>query len=102
MDHLPAGSAVITPNQMYAEMQDIGRKVDHLASIVDPALAQLRIDVTEVEKRVAVIKAEREAAVAALDLRIRALENWRWFILGAAAVLGAAGGTVVSRMLGGA
>jgi hypothetical protein len=101
MVDLPPGSVIITPNQMYAEMQDIGRKVDHLADIVDPAIAQLRTDITEVEKHVAVITAERKAAVEALDRRIRGLENWRWFVLGIAAVFGPAGGYALTVLFGG-
>ena len=78
---IPAGSAVITPNQMLAELHDVGRKVDHLASILDPALAELRKNVVEADKTLAV-----------LDGRMRVLENWRWFVLGISAVLGTMAG----------
>lgn len=86
---LPPGSAVITPNQMYAELHEVGRKVDRLASIVDPSLAQLRVDLGETDKR-----------AAALELRVRVLENWRWFVLGAAAVVGTATGYGASLLVG--
>lgn len=45
--NIPQGSVIITPTDMYREMQEIGKKVDHLASVVDPAIAQLRETATE-------------------------------------------------------
>src|SRR5262245_31917480 len=98
---LPPGSAVITPNQMYAEMQEIGRKVDHLADIVDPSLARLAADITEVEKQIVAVVAERKTEHAVFDRRIVALEHWRWFVVGAAAGLGSVGGYALTTLLGG-
>lgn len=94
MTNLPDGSVIITPNEVYREMQDISRKVDNLAAIVDPALTQLRADV-----------AETQSAVQANSVRIGALENWRWFVVGAAgvvaAVAGSTSGFVLVRLFGG-
>jgi hypothetical protein len=87
---LPEGSVVITPNEMYREMQDIGRKVDHITAVIDPALATVQEGVS----------ANRER-IAALDGRVRALENWRWFVLGIAALGAPAVAAVVSLILSG-
>jgi len=37
---IPQGSVLITPNEMYREIQAIGKKVDHLSTVVDPALTR--------------------------------------------------------------
>lgn len=98
-DHLPIGSVVITPNEMYKEMQDIGRKVDHLTSVLDPAIAQLRSEITDTRTQITVITAERKTAVAALDLRVRAVENWRWFVLGISTVISVVGSAAVVALM---
>ena len=89
---LPAGSVIITPTKMYEEMQDIGKKVDHLASVIDPAIHNIREDIREGKEDRAMMKADNKI----LEVRIRALENWRWFVLGVAALVAPAGGFVLS------
>lgn len=42
---IPDGSVVITPAQMYAEIQETRKSVDRLVTTVDPALSDLRADV---------------------------------------------------------
>lgn len=101
MTGLPDGSVVITPNEMYREMQEIAKKVDHVATILDPAVAQIRVELTESKERVAALASERELVTNALDSRVRALENWRWFVLGVAAVFGPAGGYILTSLIGG-
>lgn len=96
----PPGSVIVTPTKMYEELQAVGKKVDHLAAILDPSLAQIRAEVSENKERIAVITAERKGDVGALDRRVRALENWRWFVLGVAAALGTAGGYGLSAVFG--
>lgn len=46
---IPQGSVVIPPIEMYKEIQDIGKKVDHLTSVVDPAIADIRNDIAEIK-----------------------------------------------------
>jgi len=85
---VPPGSAIITPNQMLAELHEVGKKVDHLVSVVDPALAELRKDLGETDKRATLLEA-----------RVRVIENWRWFVLGAAAVVGTVTGYGASLLV---
>jgi tetrahydromethanopterin S-methyltransferase subunit B len=87
---LPEGSVVITPNEMYREMQDIGRKVDHLTAAIDPSLATLQANAA----------ANRER-IAELAGQVRALENWRWFVLGIAAIAAPATAAFTSLFLNG-
>lgn len=101
MTSLPEGSVIITPNEMYKEMQEIGRKVDHLTSVVDPSLLHIQAAIADNKNSIAVIKAEREVAVAGLDLRITALEHWRWFVLGVAAIVAALIPTLITMILNG-
>lgn len=98
---IPVGSVIITPAEMYREMQDIGRKVDRLTLVIDPALDTLRTAVTETRAHMEVMVAERRTEDAKLDGRVRALENWRWFVLGIAVVFGPVGGYALSVLLGG-
>ncbi|MGH3735833.1 MAG: hypothetical protein ACRDT6_09470 [Micromonosporaceae bacterium] len=96
----PAASVIITPTEMYREMQDIGRKVDHLASVVDPAMNTLREDITDLRRDLAVGTSQCLSDTKAMDVRVRSLEHWRWFVLGVAAIAGPAAGVVMARLLG--
>lgn len=98
--HLPQGSVVITPNEMYREMQDISRKVDHLTSVLDPWQAEVRSDIGDTKTQLAEMVAERKAEVRELRQRVGSLENWRWFLLGLGAPLGTLGGFALTRIFG--
>lgn len=80
---MPPGSVIITPAQMYVEIRAMGTKLDHLSSVIDPALSTIRDDVAEVV-----------VDVADHETRIRAIERWRWLIAGAAT----AGGAVLAQV----
>jgi hypothetical protein len=82
---LPEGAVIITPNEMYREMQDIGRKVDHLTTVMDPTLQQIQEHVAQNRER-----------IGELHGQVRALENWRWFVLGIAAIAAPAMAAVIS------
>lgn len=88
--HIQPGSVVITPTQMYDEMRAISKSVDHLAAIIDPALAEVRQDV-----------ADNRAEIKAHDVRLRGIEGRLWFAAGFASVLGAGGGYLASFLTGG-
>ena len=93
---LPEGAVIITPNEMYREMQAIAKNVDRLATILDPSLAQLRVDLIETGQRIVVV----DTKAAALDNRVRVLENWRWMVLGIATVIAPAGGFLLTYLFG--
>lgn len=61
---VPQGSVIITPNDMYKEIQEIGRKVDHVATVVDPAISNLRE-----------IAAQNRGDIRAQDARITTTEK---------------------------
>jgi hypothetical protein len=86
---LPEGSVVITPNEMYREMQDIGRKVDHISAVIDPTLTTVQEGIAQNRER-----------VAKLEGQVAALQNWRWFVLGIAAIGAPAVAALVSLLLG--
>jgi hypothetical protein len=86
---LPEGSVVITPNEMYREMLDIGRKVDHITAVIDPSLQTLQANFVSNRER-----------IATLEGQVAALQNWRWFVLGIAAIGAPAVAAVVSLLLG--
>lgn len=88
-EQLPAGSAVITPNQMYAELHEVGRKVEKLTNVIDPALAELRKDLDDTDKRASLLEA-----------RVRAIEHWRFFVLGVSCVVGVIAGYGGSLLVG--
>lgn len=101
IQQVPQGSVIITPTKMYEEMQDIGKKVDHLTTVMDPALNTLRETVVELKGELAVAVAERKADVIKLDTRIRVLENWRWFVLGIAAIVSPAATVLIDLLIRG-
>lgn len=57
------GSVLITPTQMYDEMRATREQVQRLANLVDPALGDIRADVTDHETRIRHL--ERKVWVAA-------------------------------------
>lgn len=84
-DQVPDGSAVITPNRMYEELQAVHAKVNDLVTKLDPALADLRTDVNDHETRMRVV----EAAIVPLTgvpAEVSALQRARWKAQGAVAV----------------
>lgn len=87
---IPAGSVVITPVEMYTELRDVHDEIKRLATLIDPALAEVRADITENKNR-----------VEAHDLRLRAVELRVWFAAGVAAGAGGLGGWVASMLTGG-
>lgn len=80
---MPAGSVVITPTQMYGEIRDMKEQVQHLITVVDPALTDIRSDVADHESR------------------IRSVERRLWIAAGIAAGAGA-GLAQLGPLLGGA
>lgn len=44
---IPDGSVVITPAQMYGEIQETRKSVDRLVATVDPSLSDIRSDVDQ-------------------------------------------------------
>jgi len=81
---MPPGSVIITPSQMYAEIRVMSGKVDHLASVIDPALSNLREDVAAVRT----VQTDHES-------RLRSLDKRMWI----AAILAAASGAGISQLL---
>lgn len=73
---IPDGSVIVTPTQMYSEIQAANSKIDHLTAILDPAVQDMRHDIADHESR------------------IRTLEQWRWKAAGVAATVLALGGVV--------
>ena len=72
---MPAGSVVITPSQMYAEIRVMGGKVDHLASVIDPALTNIREDIIAIQAKAHEDAATARALAETLDLRVQGLTS---------------------------
>lgn len=78
---IPQGSVVITPTEMYREIQDVGKKVDHLTDVLDPAITSVREDIVEIKAEQVV----QRQHLGALDRRVTAMTA-------VATVVGAAAG----------
>lgn len=89
---IPEGSVVVTPTEMYREIRDMHDEVRRLASVVDPAIRELRDDVTE-------MKTQGEKAFKDHEDRIRSLERRMWQAVGAAVVLGPAAGFAANYLV---
>lgn len=88
---IPDGSAIITPNQQYAELQAVRVAVEKLVNTIDPALAEVRKDVHDLDQKTSkeldVERAERKADVDALRTDVSSLKLWRAGITGALVLL---------------
>ena len=80
---VPEGSVVITPTAMYMEIQSLGVEVRHMATLLDPALKDLR------------------DAVKDHEIRIRAAERRIWMATGVASVMASVGATYLNTLIGG-
>lgn len=47
----PEGSVIITPMMMFITMQSLSSKVDHIETLLDPSLRDIRKDVGDHETR---------------------------------------------------
>lgn len=70
---IPDGSVVITPTQMYGQIVDLTDAVRELKGVVDPAISDVRKDLTDHETRLRRLEsygpADMPVRVAALEAR---------------------------------
>lgn len=90
-------SAIITPNMMYASITELSSKVQHLTSVMDPALSEIRTDIADVRADIA----KNEGRIEVLTVRMHTLSNRVFLQTGAAAVAGAIGGYIINSLYGG-
>lgn len=74
---MPPGSVIVTPGDMYTEIRDMGKKLDRLTTVIDPALTTIREDVADHESR------------------LRSVEKRIWLMAGGAV----AGGAGIAQVL---
>lgn len=74
---VPDGSVVITPTEMYREMQDIGRKVDKLSSALDPWQAEIRNEIAGNREKISQAKADQQVEHARIEERIEKIRSER-------------------------
>lgn len=87
---VPPGSVVVTPYQMYEEMREIGKEVREVKSILDPALANLRSDVSDNREK-----------IESLREKMHSMERRLWGAAGFALAGGGAGGYFLNMLSGG-
>lgn len=94
---VPPGSVIITPYQMYEEIRSLNNEVRHVATLIDPALAELRGDVAD-------NKSDIKAHTVRMDTfndRIHSINAKLWFVGGVATTAGAGGSQLISVLTGG-
>ena len=94
MATMPPGSVIITPTQMYAEIRVMSGKVDHLASVLDPALSTIREDVADVRGNILKEVAASKVIHDDHESRLRSLDRRLWL----SAVAAAAGGAGIAQI----
>jgi hypothetical protein len=98
---IPHGSVVVTPTEMYHELRNVSDELKRLVAVVDPAIAEVRVDVAENKATIAAARAELWAEVRSLDRRLHGVQGRLWFAAGAAVALGGTGGWLASILTGG-
>lgn len=98
---IPHGSVVVTPTEMYHELRNVGDQLKRLVAVVDPAIAEVRLDVAENKATIHAARSELWGEVRALDKRLHAVQARLWFAAGAAVALGGTGGWIASILTGG-
>jgi predicted negative regulator of RcsB-dependent stress response len=68
---VPDGSVVITPAQQYAEQQEIRKAVERLTNTIDPAISEIRRDITDAQTK----HAELEVKLGAVANRVTIVET---------------------------
>jgi hypothetical protein len=66
MPAIPPGSVLITPQQMYAQIGELTTAVRELKSAVDPAMVEVRHDLTDHESRLRQLEARKYVPPTAL------------------------------------
>lgn len=87
---IPDGSVVITPRQMYDELQMTRKAVERLTNTVDPALTDLRADVGRVETRIDSVEDRQDKhgnRLSVLETKLRVLAGVLGTAIAAAAVV---------------
>ncbi len=79
----PEGSVIITPMMQYIELQRLGKAVDKLTDTLDPALNDMRDQISDHEDR------------------IRGMERRIWIAMGASSAVSVFGMYVVTQITGG-
>ena len=80
---VPTGSVVVTPEMMYVTLSEVVRKVDHIETLLNPALDIIREDAK-------IAKAETQKTLDDHETRLRAVEKMSWKVLGASSVVSTA------------
>ncbi|MGH7790962.1 MAG: hypothetical protein ACREOB_01475 [Thermodesulfobacteriota bacterium] len=97
MEEHNIGSAIVTPNMMLDRIDNLTKEVTHMASILDPALHEIRLDVVE-------MKTSCAAYGARIDLvneRVNTLSNKVWIMWGAGLAIATFGGYALQLIIGG-
>ena len=77
---VPNGSVVVTPEMMYVTLNEVVQKVNHIETLLNPALDIIREDAK-------LAKAEVKETLDDHETRIRAVEKMSWKVLGASSVV---------------
>lgn len=88
-------SAVITPNMMYASIQELTARVGHMSAILEPSLAELRSDINDTKVSIA----KNEGRIEILTNKINVVSNRIYTMTGAAAVAGGLGGYIINTLV---
>lgn len=102
MVDIPPGSAVITPAEMYREMQATHQAVTELRG----ELRDVMRVIPDHETRLRALEQREDSGEVVTDVqdhesRLRSLERARWLIAGFAAGGGGVVGSIVTKLMGG-
>lgn len=102
MVDVPPGSAIVTPAEMYREMQAIHQGVVEIRG----QLREVARVIPDHEERLRALEKREDSTEVLGDVqdheaRLRSLERARWLIAGFAAGGGGLVGSIVTKLLGG-
>ena len=98
MTELPEGAIIVTPTDMYRQLQELAKDVHHITTLLDPSLANLHKEIAEAKSITKTLDIEMNKKVDDHEKRIRITERLIWKAAGATGLVSVLIGFAIAWM----